>query len=139
MELLAKTCKAERMNIERLAARIFVAAGGVLWAAAAFGASFTYQGESVTDSVASAFIPLGIAVVAFLIGWFYENLAAVLLLAGAVVVVAWGVISGWEPGVWMIMIAVLVAPMVIAALLYMNAARMQKICTLEEQQKTAQA
>jgi hypothetical protein len=35
------------------------------------------------------------------------------------------------------MIAALAAPMAIAALLYMNAARMQKICTLEEQAKKA--
>jgi hypothetical protein len=137
MELLAKTCKAERMNFERLAARIFVAAGGLFWAAAAFGASFTYQGEALGDAVTTALLPLGVAVVAFLIGWFYENLAAVLLFAGAVAVIAWGVVAGWEAGLWGLMIAALAAPMAIAALLYMNAARMQKICTLEEQAKKA--
>ena len=137
MELLAKTCKAERMNIERLAARIFVAAGGLFWAAAAFGASFTYQGEALGDAVTTALLPLAVAIIAFVIGWFYENLAAVLLFAGAAGVIVWGLISGWESGVWWLMIAALAAPMAIAALLYMNAARMQKICTLEEQVKKA--
>ncbi len=50
MALLERTCKTEQMNFQRLAARIFVALGGLLWAAAAFGASFSYQDESFTDA-----------------------------------------------------------------------------------------
>jgi hypothetical protein len=38
MELLARTCKAERMNLERLFARAFVAFGGTLWSAGGLGA-----------------------------------------------------------------------------------------------------
>lgn len=131
MALLERTCNTERMNIERLAARIFVAVGGLLWAAAAFGASFSYQGESLLDSVGTAFLPLAATVIALAIGWFYEKLAALLLAIGAAGVIGFGVFAGWEAGVWFTMAAVLIAPMLIAALLFMLASRMQDICTLE--------
>lgn len=132
MELMAKTCNYDRMNVQRLVARVFVVAGGVFWVAAAFGASFSYQGMSVVDSVGTALIPLAIAVFALLLGWFFEVLDAALLFLGAAVVVAWGLISGWEAGVWGIMLVFLVVPMVISAVLFLLAARMQKTCSLEE-------
>jgi len=132
MELMARTCNYERMNIQRLVARLFVVAGGVFWVAAAFGASFSYQGKSVVDSVGTALIPLAITVIALLLGWFFEVLDAVLLFVAAAVVIVWGVISGWEAGVWSIMIVVLVVPMIISGALFLLAARMQKVCSLEE-------
>ncbi len=133
MELLARTCKTERMNIERLIARVFVALGGLFWVIAAFSAEFAYKEKALLDAVTTAFIPLAIAVIALAVGWFFEVLAALLLGVGVVGVVVWGLITGWELGVWMTMAAVLVAPMAIAALLFLLAARMQRICTLEEQ------
>jgi len=131
MELLARTCHTERMNVERLIARIFVALGGIFWVAAVFGANFRYSDQSLVESVGTALLPLGIAVVALAVGWFYETLAAVLLGVGAVGVVVWGIVVGWEAAVWLIMAAVLIAPMIIAAVLFSLAARMQRICTLE--------
>ena len=131
MALLERTCKMDQMNFQRLAARIFVALGGLLWAAAAFGASFSYLDESFADAAQTALIPLGITVVALAVGWFYEKLAALLLVVGAGGVVVWGVVSGWETGVWVTMFFVMIAPMLIAALLFYLAARMQNICQLE--------
>ncbi len=132
MELLAKTCNYERMNVQRLMARMFVVAGGLFWMAAAFGASFSYQDKPLVESVGTALIPIGIAVIALALGWFYEVLTAAVLFAGAVGVVVWGFVAGWEPGVWVVMLAVLAAPMAIAGLLYLLAARMQNTCSLEE-------
>jgi hypothetical protein len=132
MELLAKTCNYERMNVQRLTARLFVAAGGLFWMAAAFGASFSYQDKPLVESVGTALIPIGIAIIALALGWFYEVLTAVILFAGAAGVVVWGVVAGWEPGVWIVMLAVLAAPMAIAGVLYLLAARMQNTCSLEE-------
>jgi hypothetical protein len=132
MELLARTCKAERMNLERLFARAFVAFGGTLWIAGVLGANLSYQDKALSDSAMSALVPFAIAVAALIIGWFYETLAAYLLFGGSIAAVVWGITSGWETGVWLTMGAVLIAPMAIAGLLFLLASRMQRICTLEE-------
>lgn len=132
MEILTRTCNTERMNVERLVARLFVAAGGLFWAAAAFGADFAYNDKALMDALVTALIPLAITVVTLAVGWFYEMLAALLLGGGIVAVIVWGVVASWETGVWITMASVLAAPMAIAALLFVLASRMQKICTLEE-------
>ncbi len=132
MELLARTCKVDRMNVQRLFARVFVAFGGVLWVAGVLGANIRYQDMGLSESAANALLPFGLAVAALIIGWFYETLASFLLFGGAVGVVAWGIISSWEAGVWGTMGFVLIAPMVFAGLLFLLASRMQRICTLEE-------
>ncbi len=132
MELLAKVCKTEEMNFERLFARLFVAAGGLFWVAGVLGMDLGYRDKNVFEAAGNAAIPLVITVLALAIGWFYENLAGVLLLAGSVGVVVWGVVAGWEAGVWFIMMAVLAGPMLIAGVLFLLAARMQRICELKE-------
>ncbi|MBC7265391.1 MAG: hypothetical protein QMD76_01470 [Anaerosomatales bacterium] len=131
MELLAKVCKTEEMNFERLFARIFVAGGGLFWVAGVLGMDLGYRDKSVFEAAGSAAIPLAITIAALAIGWFYENLAGVLLLAGSIATVVWGIVAGWESGVWFIMMAVLAAPMAIAGVLFLLAARMQKICELK--------
>jgi len=45
----------------------------------------------------------------------------------------WCIVGAWEAGVWLTMGAVLIAPMLIAALLFLLASRMQDICILEGQ------
>ncbi|TDB38137.1 MAG: hypothetical protein D9V44_08855 [Actinobacteria bacterium] len=130
MELMSKVCKSEEMNFERLAARIFVAGGGVFWIAAVLGMDLGYRDKGVFGAAQTALIPLAIAAGALAIGWFYENLAAAVLLGGTVGTVVWGIASGWEGGVWWVMTGVLIGPMAIAALLFFLAARMQRICEL---------
>ncbi len=115
------------MNIERLFARIFVLLGGLFWFAAATGADFAYQ-----PGVTNPWLWLGVTVVALAVGWLFEYLAAALLGVGAVGVAVYGVVAGWEQGVWWIMGGMVASPMIIAALLFMLAARMQRICTMEE-------
>jgi hypothetical protein len=133
MDLLAKTCNYERMNLQRILARGFVVFGGVFWVSAALGAgSRTYLNATPMETATMAVVPLAIAVVALLVGWFYERLAAVLLLAGVVVVVLWGLFAGWEVGVWATMAAFLMAEMVVSALLFLLAAQTQKVCELQE-------
>lgn len=133
MELMARVCKSERMNFERLAARLFVAAGGIFWVAAVLGMDLGYRDKGAFDAAGTALIPLAIAVVALAIGWFYENLAGILLLAGAAGAVVWGVVAGWgESGIWWLMAGVLIAPTAISGLLFFAAGRMQRICELQE-------
>lgn len=131
MELLAKTCKSERMNIERLFARALVVAGGLFWAIAAFGAADRYGAE---DVMSHAYILLGITVVVLVIGWMYENLAAMVLLALTLGFIIYGLVTPTfqgETGVWAIWMLFTAAPTFASALLFLLAARMQKICELD--------
>jgi hypothetical protein len=130
MNLLVKTCNYDAMNTQRIFARGFVIAGGIFWVAAAFGAMNAYLGKSIAQSIGTALIPLALAVAAFLIGWFYERLASVVLAVGGVVVIAWGVLGAWEMGVWLTMGVFLLAPIAISALLFLLAAQTQTVCEL---------
>ncbi len=133
MEIMARTCKSERMNFERLIARLFVAAGGLFWVAAVLGMDLGYRDKGIVEAAGTAMIPLLITIAALAIGWFYENLAGVLLLVGAAGAIAWGVFAGWgELGIWWLMAGVLIGPTIIAGILFLAAGRMQRICELQE-------
>lgn len=130
MELLARTCHTESMNVQRIAARIFVIVGGLFWIAMIWGKEWAYRGSPFTQAAGyAALVAIGIAIV-FIIGLFYEYLAALILGVGALAVIIFGIIQGWEAGVWGTVLVFFIAPMLIAAALYALAARMQRICTM---------
>lgn len=110
-------------NIVRALARAFVVAGGVFWVIAAFAGPYVFDDTSLVDSLQTALWPFAATVVILLIGRAYEHLAAVLLFAASTAVLVWGVIYGWEIGVWIVMMFVLIAPMTVAAVLFLLAAR----------------
>ena len=58
------------------------------------------------------------------------RLAGVLLVFIGVIVLAWGVLAQWEPVVWGTMFLLYAGPCFVAGGLYLLAARMQDICTL---------
>lgn len=139
MELLSRTCKTESMNVERIIARLFVVLGGLFWIFMLWG-SQTGSGYSlgplssseIRSALGSAAIPLAFTILVFILGLFFERLTALVLLLAAAAVIIWGIVAAWESGVWMMAIAVLVAPILIAAALYWLAGRMQQICLLEQ-------
>lgn len=130
MQLLARTCKTEEMNAQRLFARVVVLFGGLFWVFMIWGARWAYQGAPFTAAAGGAMIYAAAILLLFVIGMFYENIAALLLLVGALAIVAFGVVSGWEGGVWITVFFFFVLPMLLAAALYALAARMQRICAL---------
>lgn len=138
MQLLAKVCKQERMNIERLFARAFVLLGGLFWFVAAIGAGTRYL-EDGSEVFTQGWILLGVTLAVLAIGWFYEVLAAMILLGLTVVFVVYGFVNPaeWEIGVWATWLLFTAAPAFAAAWLFLAAARMQKTCELEEAQKAA--
>jgi hypothetical protein len=121
-------------NIERMFARGFVIAGGVFWAIAAFAGPFVFGETTAREAFVTAMWPLLATVVILLIGWYYERIASLLLFAGSAAVFAWGVMFGWEAGVWMIMSAVLIAPMVIAGVLFLLASHSESVSLRTEPQ-----
>lgn len=130
MEVLARTCKFEQMNVQRLVARGFVLVGAVLLFSMTFFSQFSYQGSPFAYAASFALIFAAGAVAVFVLGLFYENLAAIALLIGAVALIVWGIVGAWEAGTWGIMVFMFLIPMIVAAALYAAAARMQEICEL---------
>ena len=68
---------------------------------------------------------IAIAAVIFIVGLFYENVAAILLAAAAVGAVVYGASMQWEPVLWFIVILFIILPIAISAILYVLAAREQ--------------
>lgn len=138
MQLFARTCKFDRMNIERFAARTFVVTGGLFWFVAAMGAVTRYLEEDAGDVLTQAWVLLGLTMVVLAIGWFYEVLAAMILFALTALFIAWGFVNPaiGETGVWAIWLLFTAAPASTAAALFLLAARMQKICEYEGVIKT---
>lgn len=130
MGLLTRTCDTEQMNAFRIFARFFVIVGAIFWAAMVWGARWAYQGAPFSEALSGALMYAGIIAVVFVIGLFYEYLAAAILAVGSVAVLGVGVVAGWETGVWATMFFFFVLPMIVAAVLYALAARMQRICEL---------
>lgn len=130
MELLARTCNLERMNAQRIMARGFVIIGALFWGFAAWGAKWAYEGAPFTEALSYALMYAGSIAVVFVIGMFYENLAALILAVGSVAIIVAGVVIGWEAGVWATMAFFFILPLVIAAVLYVLAAQMQKVCSM---------
>jgi hypothetical protein len=130
---MARECRPVAMSIYRLVARLFVIGGGIFWVTAVFGADWGYRGVSPLISARNALIPLAATLVVLAIGWVFEYLAAGVLVLASVAGVAWGVLAGWEPGVWVLMVTTLIGPMMTAAVLFTLAARIQTACSLQAQ------
>lgn len=131
MELFARTCKMEQMNVQRIAARGFVLVGALFWGFAAGGAQWAYRGAPFTEALAYALMYAGAILAVFVLSLFLEQLAAWVLGIGSVAVVVLGIVGGWETGVWAVMIFFFILPLLLASVLYFMAARMQKICELQ--------
>jgi hypothetical protein len=116
------------MYAERIAARLFTVAGGMFWIIAAFAAEYSFRDQGVVESAGTAALPLAITVAVFVIGWYNELLVSMLLGAGVLAMIAWGVSFAWEPNVWILMSIFFIGPMAVAGVLYYLAARMERIC-----------
>ena len=136
MAITQRTYNTDRMNIYRLGARAFVTGGAIFWTmvvlAGVLGANSegwfrVAAGEPLpskfTTALTYAFVWIAIAAVIFIVGLFYENVAAILLAAAAVGAVVYGASMQWEPVLWFIVILFIILPIAISAILYVLAAR----------------
>lgn len=114
-----------RIAIERNIARGFVIAGGSFWSIASFAGLYLFQERGLASALMAALIPLVACAATLIIGWYYERVAAALLVLASMGVVAWGVIYQFELGVWGIMSVFLMGPMLTAAVLFWLARRDQ--------------
>ncbi len=134
MPLFARTCSYDRMNVQRIIARGLVLGGAAICVAAAVGV-FARLGYTTNTPIADASISGGLAalaIVVFVLSLYYESLAAWLLIVGAGAVAVWGVVMGWDGGIWTAMGLLVIGPMIVSGVMYMLAAQTQKTCEMVE-------
>jgi hypothetical protein len=132
MQIIARTRKAGVSASERTAARLFAGLGALIWSVLGAGVYFRMNVPFSAMLAIMVAVPLVLSILALVIGWFYENLGAALVFAGAIATVAWGAVEVWEPGVWGIAALVLIAPEIIAGVLFLMSARAQEGVLMEE-------
>lgn len=115
----------QRISLERGIARGFVIAGGAFWTVASFAGANTFQRTGMSAALLGAFIPLVATAATLIVGWYFERMTSVLLAVASVAVVAWGVMAGFEAGVWAIVTVALIGPMMTASVLFWLARREQ--------------
>jgi hypothetical protein len=133
VELFSRTCKSEQMNFQRILARFLLICGIAFTFWMGFGNQYAYQGQPLAVAAAYGLLFSGFLIIVFVLGLFFENLAALLLGLGALGIVVWGSIAGWTGGAWGAMAFLLALPMVISAIMYASAASMQKICNMQSE------
>ena len=137
MNIMLRTRNTGQLNIDRVFARLFTIGGGIFWVTAMFTAgtvmkSYTNQPFTLPElqqGAATAFTPLLLVVVVFVLGLFYERLTGILLVVAAIVMVIYGSLLHpitQELLLWVTAFAVLVLPSLIAAALFELAARRQE-------------
>lgn len=132
MSLLVKVCDYERMNVERLSARLFVGIGALVWLLAAASAAAGYWGPTLRHGVGEALV-LGVAALVVLgIGWLFEQMGSIVLFLIAAAEVVYGIVMGWEAGVFVTVGLFVIVPTIMAGVLFLAAAETQKVCALEE-------
>lgn len=119
-----------RIRLERGVARTFVILGGAFWGIATFAGWYWFKDRGMTSALMAASIPFVATLVTLIIGWYWERLTAALLVAASAAAVVWGVTHGFEAGVWALIVAALIGPMLTAAVLFWMARRDQKALEL---------
>ena len=137
MAIAQRTYNTNRMNVYRLAARAFVLGGAIFWAlivvAGLMGANsegwFLFAGSSqkFMTALTYSFVWIAIAAVIFVVGLFYERIAAILLFIAAGGAVYYGVDKVWEMPLWFVVGIFVILPILISAVLYLLAANEQSI------------
>lgn len=136
MQLLARTCNTEAMNVERLVGRVMIVLGGLFWIFWRWGAARVYSNASFTASLWFTLPSIAIVAGLFVLSMFFERLTAFVCWGIAVAVIIWGVVAlftdqAWGGGVWMIMLVFYVLPITITGVLFFLAARNADMCTAE--------
>lgn len=113
----------DHLEVGEIFVRGFMALGTLIWTVAAIGAYFSGRPGVFYAYGAVAIITAA----AFLIGEFHQLAGAASLGAGAAALVVWGVVAGWELGIWVMMGATLIVPTMIAAGLFLFEEREEKV------------
>jgi hypothetical protein len=116
----------QRISLERGFARGFVIVGGLFWTVATFAGAYSFRQTGMSSALIAAFLPLVATAATLIVGWYFERITAVLLVVASLAVVVWGVVAGFELGVWALVTVALIGPMMTAAVLFWLARRNQE-------------
>ena len=111
-----------RVYVERGIARTFVILGGAFWGISLLASAVWYR-QGLESMFFVALIPFLLNMAALVLGWRYERAASVMLVLTSAAAVWWGVLSGFEPGVWALFTVLLIGPMMTASVLFWLARR----------------
>lgn len=106
-----------RMYIERGVARGFVILGAAFWGICVVAASLWLRSGTM-NLLLIVLVPFLMNLASLVIGWRWERTASVMLALTSAGVVWWGIAAGFEAGVWMLYILLLIGPMMTAATLF---------------------
>lgn len=106
----------------RTFARAMVIAGTSFWVVAGVALAASSR-MSLNNSILTVIWPFLGTLATLLIGWRNERLASLLLYVAAAALLVWGVIYGWEGGLWVVMGYAVIGPMVLAGTFFLLAAR----------------
>jgi len=112
-----------RIYLERGIARAFVIAGGVFWAIAAFAGWYSFRDAGGARAFLAAGIPLVATLVTLIVGWYWERIAAAMLALASIGAIYYGVVTGFDVGVWLLVTLTMIGPMMTAAVLFWLARR----------------
>lgn len=119
----------DRLVVDEILVRGFTMLGVLIWAVAAFGA---LAAGSMQVFYGYGVVALFVST-AFIIGLYFERIAAVELTVGAAGLVAWGVTAGWDVAMWVMIGAMMIVPMAVAAGMYFFAAHEEEVIEHAEQ------
>lgn len=113
----------DRLEFDELLVRGFTAIGLVIWASAGVMSLISRQMEAFIGFAILALTTTGVLV----LGWYYERIASAVLAVGAAALIVWGVVAGWEVGVWMMMGVLLIVPAMVAAAMFLFAEHEEEV------------
>ena len=122
---------------ERTLARSIVIAGSSFWVIVALAGRYLSRTMTLEDSILVSIGPFLGTLVTLLIGWTHERLASMLLFVAGGAVSVWGLIYGWEPGLWIVMAYAVIGPLAIAGALFALAARAKERRTIPDDEERA--
>ena len=113
----------DALEVDEFVIRLFMIVGVCIWTVAA---AMAYLGGALEVFFGYSMVALFTAGV-LAVGWFYERIAEAALLVAAGALTAWGISAGWEMGIWLMMGATLIAPMILAAALFAFEEREERV------------
>lgn len=113
----------DRLEIDEVVVIGLMVVGALTWIGGAY-AAFTRGDMQVFYACMVAAI---FTVAALAVGAFFERTASAALVVAAAALVTWGVLAGWETGVWLLVGALVLAPTLAAAGMFAFAAHEERM------------
>lgn len=113
----------DRLEIDEIVVNGLMVVGALIWITGAYAAVTKGNMQEFYAFVGAA----AFTVTALALGAFFERTASAVLTVATATLVMWGVVAGWEAGVWLLVGALVIVPMLAAAGMFAFAAHEEKV------------